>query len=116
MRVMDSVIRWLAANQFLFGWLCGFVCACALLSLAGCASPPTGINSLPVQRTDDLEFPCSKCGKPATGQYEIDGGGFEDRCDEHDPEQVVPKRKARSRIERPHRRLQPTRGTLIVKG
>ena len=67
--------------------------------LCGCMSP-VGVKLLPTQRTADPQCPCTKCGQPATGQYEIEGGGFEDRCDEHDPEQVVPKRKARSRIEK----------------
>lgn len=90
-RNIEAAITWVSVALVVVGMLFIGVLLC------GCASPVCK-QSLPTQRTDDLDFPCTKCGQPATGQYEI-GDGFEDRCDTHNPETAVPKKKPVTRIE-----------------
>lgn len=66
--------------------------------LCGCAAP-TGINSLPVQHTDDLQK-CERCGDVATENVSEVADEFNWRCDKCKPRDVMPKQQ---------RRLQPTR-------
>lgn len=66
-----------------------------LALLTGCASPPTCKQPLQVQRTDDLDHECERCGDIAVENVSEVADEENWRCAKCKPRDVMPRRTIR---------------------